>query len=141
MKSNLGSPFKPKSVKDYKPQDLTIYTLRAVFKKKGKDLLIIVFDKAVPVADAYSQTSMPSAPIIWDKKNNNSFCNKSNLEYLEKHFLPKIIPFAISGNINAIIKNPTSNFEKIIIVIKTLIAPRINEMKINVDCIFTFFAV
>ena len=74
MKSNLGSPFKPKSVKDYKPQDLTIYTLRAGFKKKGKDLLIIVFDKAVPVANAYSQTSMPSAPIIWDKKNNNSFC-------------------------------------------------------------------
>ena len=74
MKSNLSSPFKPKSVKDYKPQDLTIYTLRAGFKKKGKDLLIIVFDKAVPVANAYSQTSMPSAPIIWDKKNNNSFC-------------------------------------------------------------------
>ena len=54
--------------------NLTIYTLRAGFKKKGKDLLIIVFDKAVPVANAYSQTSMPSAPIIWDKKNNNSFC-------------------------------------------------------------------
>jgi len=74
MKSNLNSPFKPKSVKDYKPQDLNIYTFRAGFKKKGNDLLIIVFDKAVPVADAYSQTSMPSAPIIWDKKNNNSFC-------------------------------------------------------------------
>ena len=37
-------------------------------------MLVIVFDKAVPVANAYSQTSTPSAPIIWDKKYNNSFC-------------------------------------------------------------------
>ncbi len=74
MKLNLGSPFKPKNIKDYKPQDLRIYTLKAGFKKNGNDLLIIVFDKTVPVASAYSQTSMPSAPIIWDKKYNNSFC-------------------------------------------------------------------
>ena len=26
------------------------------------------------MANAYSQTSTPSAPIIWDKKNNNSLC-------------------------------------------------------------------
>ncbi len=74
MKPNLSSPFKPKSIKDYRPQDLKIYTLRAGFKKKNKDLLVIVFDKVIPVAIAYSQTSMPSAPIIWDKKNNNNFC-------------------------------------------------------------------
>ena len=53
---------------------MRIYTLKAGFKKKENDLLIIVFDKTVPVANAYSQTSMPSAPIIWDKKYNNSFC-------------------------------------------------------------------
>ena len=74
MKSNLSSPFRPKNLKDYRPKDLRIYTLKAGFKKKDTDLLIIVFDKVVPVASAYSKTSMPSAPIIWDKKNNHGFC-------------------------------------------------------------------
>ena len=34
MKSNHSSPFKPKSIKDYKPQDLKIYTFRAGLKKR-----------------------------------------------------------------------------------------------------------
>ncbi len=74
MKSNLCSPFKPKSIKNYRPHDLKIYTLEAGFKKNDKDLLVVVFDKLVPFVNAYSKTSMPSAPIIWDKKNNNNFC-------------------------------------------------------------------
>ena len=74
MKSNLSSPFRPKNLKDYRPKDLRIYTLKAGFKKKDKDLLVIVFNKIIPVASAYSKTSMPSAPIIWDKKNNHGFC-------------------------------------------------------------------
>ena len=74
MKLNLTSPFKPKIIKDHKPQDLKIYTFNAGFKKIHKDLLVIIFDKVVPVATAYSKTSMPSAPIIWDKNNNNGFC-------------------------------------------------------------------
>ena len=74
MRINFHSPFKPKNIKDYIPQDLKIYTFKAGFKKKSEDLLVIVFDKVVPVATAYSLTSMPSAPIIWDRKNNNGFC-------------------------------------------------------------------
>ena len=74
MKSNLISQFKPKLINDYKPENLRIYTFNAGFKKKKKDLLILIFDKAVPVATAFSKTSMPSAPIIWDKKNNKGFC-------------------------------------------------------------------
>ena len=34
------------------------------------DLLIIIFDKAIESSNVYSKTSTPSAPIIWDKKNN-----------------------------------------------------------------------
>ena len=50
------------------------YTFNAGFKKKLDDLLIIVFNKPSPVTAVYSKTSTPSAPIIWDKKNNNGFC-------------------------------------------------------------------
>ena len=38
--------------------------------KKDKDLLLIIFDKIINVCCVYSKTSTPSAPIIWDKKNN-----------------------------------------------------------------------
>ena len=68
------SPFKPKSIKDYCPKNTKIYTFHAGFKQKAKDLLIVVFDKPVPVASVYSKTSTPSAPIIWDKKNNKGIC-------------------------------------------------------------------
>ena len=39
--------------------------------KKFEDLLVIIFDKPIKNSIVYSKTSMPSAPIIWDKKNNN----------------------------------------------------------------------
>jgi len=74
MKISHQSPFKPKNIKNYFPQNLKIYTFNAGFKKKNKDLLVIVFDKVVPVASIYSKTSTPSAPIIWDKKYNKGYC-------------------------------------------------------------------
>ena len=68
------SPFAPKLIKNYRPNNLKIYTFNAGFKKKNRDLLIIVFENRVPVHCVYSNTSMPSAPIIWDKINNNGYC-------------------------------------------------------------------
>ena len=44
------------------------------FKKKNEDLLIGIFHEPSAVAAVYSKTSTQSAPIIWDKKNNNGFC-------------------------------------------------------------------
>ncbi len=64
------SLFKPKKIKDFNPTGLNIYTFSAGFKKKDKDLLLIIFDKIINVCCVYSKTSTPSAPIIWDKKNN-----------------------------------------------------------------------
>ena len=52
-----------------KPEGLKIYTFKAGFKKID-DLLIIIFDKTINSAQVYSNTSTPSAPIIWDKKYN-----------------------------------------------------------------------
>ena len=74
MKSNSHSPFRPKLIKDYMPKNLKIYTFNAGFKKKDNDLLILTFEKTVSVVAAYSKTSTPSAPIIWDKKNNIGYC-------------------------------------------------------------------
>ena len=51
-----------------------IFTFNSGFKKKNDDLLIIVFDKSINVSCQYSLTAMPSAPIIWDKKNNKGKC-------------------------------------------------------------------
>ncbi len=68
------SPFAPKIYKDLKPKGFKIFTLNSGFKKKGDDLLIIVFEQTVKVACKFSLTSMPSAPIIWDKKNNQGKC-------------------------------------------------------------------
>ena len=64
------SLFKPKQIKDFNPKGLKIYTFNAGFKKKDKDLLLIIFDRIINVCCIYSKTSTPSAPIIWDKKNN-----------------------------------------------------------------------
>ena len=74
MNSKFASPFRPKIIKDYHPKNLKIYTFNAGFKKKKDDLLIVVFDEVIPVSTVYSKTSMPSAAIIWDKKNNRGFC-------------------------------------------------------------------
>ncbi len=64
------SIFKPKKIRDFNPSGLKIYTFNAGFKKKDKDLLIIIFDQIINVCCVYSKTSTPSAPIIWDKQNN-----------------------------------------------------------------------
>ncbi len=64
------SLFAPKKIKDFNPKGLKIYTFNAGFKKKDKDLLLIIFDKIINVCCVYSKTTTPSAPIIWDKKNN-----------------------------------------------------------------------
>ena len=65
------SIFTPKKYFNTYPEGFKIYTFNAGFKKKFEDLLIIVFDNPVNLSVVYSKTSMPSAPIIWDKKNNN----------------------------------------------------------------------
>ena len=68
------SPFKPKSFLKFKPQHFEIYTFKAGFKKKDKDLLVIIFNKLVPVSAVYTKSSTPSAPILWDKKVENNSC-------------------------------------------------------------------
>ena len=70
----IRSPFAPKHYKDLKPNGFKIFTFNSGFKKKKDDLLIIVFDQAVNMACKYSLTTTPSAPIIWDKKNNKGSC-------------------------------------------------------------------
>ena len=68
------SPFAPKQYRDLYPKGFKIFTFNSGFKKKNDDLLIVIFDKAINVSCKYSLTAMPSAPIIWDKKNNNGKC-------------------------------------------------------------------
>ena len=70
MANKMISIFKPKKIKDFNPRGLDIFTFNAGFKKRDKDLLLIIFDKIINVCCVYSKTSTPSAPIIWDKKNN-----------------------------------------------------------------------
>ncbi len=101
------SLFRPKKIKDFNPSGLKIFTFNAGFKKKDKDLLIIIFDKIINVCCVYSKTSTPSAPIIWDKKNNlgkakavvvnagnaNAHTGKEGLKIIDKYVmaLTKII--------------------------------------------------
>ena len=68
------SIFRPKKYKNIYPNGLKIYTFNSGFKKKYKDLLIIIFDNLANNYCVYSNTSTPSAPIIWDKKNNKGKC-------------------------------------------------------------------
>ncbi len=70
MVNKMISLFKPKKIKDFNPEGLKIFTFNAGFKNKERDLLVIIFDKIINVCCVYSKTSTPSAPIIWDKKNN-----------------------------------------------------------------------
>ena len=74
MKSKYLSPFKPKLIKDYRPKNIKIYTFNAGFKKRDKDLLFLVFEEKMSFASVYSKTSMPAAPILWNKKNKNKYC-------------------------------------------------------------------
>ncbi|MDC3131974.1 bifunctional glutamate N-acetyltransferase/amino-acid acetyltransferase ArgJ [Pelagibacteraceae bacterium] len=62
--------FTPKKYINLIPDGLKIYTFHAGFKKKLDDLLVVVFDKTINTSIVYSKTSMPSAPIIWDKNFN-----------------------------------------------------------------------
>ena len=73
IKANV-SPFKPKFIKNLIPFGLNFFSFHAGFKKKKNDLLILIFEKLVNVQCVYSLTSTPSAPIIWDKKNNQGKC-------------------------------------------------------------------
>ena len=72
--NTLVSPFAPKSSKNLKPRGFKIFTFHAGFKKKKDDLMILIFDKPVAVSCKYTSSTMPSAPIIWDKKNNKGIC-------------------------------------------------------------------
>ncbi len=64
-----SSIFKPKKYVNFKPLGFKIFTFNAGFKKKLDDILIIIFDQIIDAVAVYSNTSTPSAPIIWDKKN------------------------------------------------------------------------
>ena len=93
------SLFKPKKIKDFNPKGLKIYTFNAGFKKNDKDLLLIIFDRIINVCCVYSKTSTPSAPIIWDKRNNkgkvkalvvnagnaNAHTGKNGLKIIDKY--------------------------------------------------------
>ena len=68
------SIFKPKKSKDISPINPKFYTFHSGLKNRNKDLLIVLFEKSVNVASVYSKTSTPSAPIIWNRKNNNGKC-------------------------------------------------------------------
>ena len=62
------------TIKNLTSDHVKFYTFHAGFKKKKEDLLVAIFDNPVSVASVYSKTSTPSAPIIWDKKNNKGLC-------------------------------------------------------------------
>tara|TARA_Y100001970_G_scaffold64725_1_gene82859 strand:- start:11810 stop:13069 length:1260 start_codon:yes stop_codon:yes gene_type:complete len=72
--TKLKSPFAPLDYKDLKPEGFNIFTFHSGYKKFKDDLLVIIFKNIVNVACKYSLTSMPSAPIIWDKRNNKGSC-------------------------------------------------------------------
>ena len=107
------SPFAPKHYKNIKPKGFKIFTFNSGFKRNNEDLLIIIFEKKVNVACKYSLTSMPSAPIIWDKKNNNGRClalivNSGNANaYTGMQGIKNINKYVtlLSKNLNCSIKN------------------------------------
>ena len=74
LKKNHSFLFKIKRENNFKSKYLDFYTFHSGFKKKLDDLLIVVFKELTPVSAVYSKTSTPSAPIIWDKKNNKGVC-------------------------------------------------------------------
>ncbi len=74
LKEKQKLVFKFTKIKNLTSKYLNFYTFHAGFKKKSNDLLIIVFKIPTPLRAIYSKTSTPSAPIIWDKKNNKGLC-------------------------------------------------------------------
>ncbi len=73
MKKNI-SPFKPKKYIKFKPKNFNVYTFNAGFKKTTDDLLVIVFKNLANFSSVYTNSSMPAAPIIWNKKYKNNKC-------------------------------------------------------------------
>ena len=112
MVNKMISIFKPKKIKDFNPIGLKIYTFNAGFKKKDKDLLLIIFDKIINVCCVYSKTSTPSAPIIWDKENNkgkvkalvvnagnaNAHTGKDGLKIIDKYVKALTIKIKCKNN-------------------------------------------
>ena len=108
MKKKYISPFKPlKSIK-VKTSGFKIYTFNAGYKRFSDDLVIICFDKAVAISSVYTQSSTPSAAVIWDKKiskknlckvlivnsgNANAYTGKEGIEAIKKYcaFASKIL--------------------------------------------------
>ena len=74
LKDNHSFLFKIKKTKNFQSKYLDFYTFHVGFKKKLDDLLLVVFKELTTLSAVYSKTSTPSAPIIWDKKNNRGFC-------------------------------------------------------------------
>ena len=74
IKNNQKSLFQFTQIKKFTSDFVKFYTFHVGFKKKRDDLLIAVFNNPVAVSAVYSKTSTPSAPIIWDKKNNKGYC-------------------------------------------------------------------
>ena len=74
LNNNQKFLFKFPIVKNLTSDFVKFYTFHAGFKNKKKDLLIAIFKNPAPVVAVYSKTSTPSAPIIWDKKNNRGLC-------------------------------------------------------------------
>ena len=66
--------FKFSEAKKITSNFVKFYTFHVGFKKKREDLLLAVFNVPAPFSAVYSNTSTPSAPIIWDKKNTKDLC-------------------------------------------------------------------
>ena len=61
-------------IKNFSSKNVNFYTFNTGFKRFNDDLLVMLFTEPVSVVAVYSKTSTPSAPIIWDKKNNKGLC-------------------------------------------------------------------
>ena len=56
MVNKMISIFKPKKIKDFNPSGLNIFTFNAGFKKRDKDLLLIIFDHIVKITHRLNLT-------------------------------------------------------------------------------------
>ena len=74
LKEDRKFLFKFPIIKNLKSKYVKFYTFHTGFKKKKDDLLLAVFENLSPISAVFSKTSTPSAPIIWNKKNNKGFC-------------------------------------------------------------------
>ena len=74
IKKSNKSLFNFDIIRNFTSKNVQFYSFHSGFKNATDDLLIVVFDHPIPVAAVYSKTSTPSAPIIWDKKNNKGLC-------------------------------------------------------------------